>query len=95
MGGLYVNGHQVTACEIRSVDEVVLGPFVLKTRVLGPAPPQKSTPPPEVSALLGSVAPAAIPQVQPISSPRRNSAPPPRRRSRTPPSPRRTPAPRW
>ena len=37
VGGLYVNGHQVTACEIRSVDEVVLGPFVLKTRVLGPA----------------------------------------------------------
>ncbi len=77
VGGLYVNGHQVTACEIRSVDEVVLGPFVLKTRVLGPRTTPRSTPPPEVSALLGSVAPAAIPQVQPISSPRRNSAPPP------------------
>lgn len=77
VGGLYVNGHQVTACEIRSVDEVVLGPFVLKTRVLGPRTTPKSTPPPEVSALLGSVAPAAIPQVQPISSPRRPAAPPP------------------
>ena len=77
MGGLYVNGHQVTACEIRSVDEVVLGPFVLKTRVLGPRVTPKTTPPPEVSALLGSVAPADIPQVQPLSSPRRASAPPP------------------
>jgi hypothetical protein len=77
VGGLYVNGHQVTACEIRSVDEVVLGPFVLKTRVLGPRTTPKVTPPPEVSALLGSVPPAAIPQVAPISAPRRNSAPPP------------------
>ena len=77
VGGLYVNGHQVTACEIRSVDEVVLGPFVLKTRVLGPRVTPKTTPPPEVSALLGSVAPADIPQVQPLSSPRRASAPPP------------------
>ncbi|HZX41050.1 MAG TPA: FHA domain-containing protein, partial [Myxococcaceae bacterium] len=63
VGGLYVNGHQVTACEIRSVDEVVLGPFVLKTRVLGPRTTPKTTPPPEVSALLGSAAPAGIPQV--------------------------------
>ena len=78
VGGLYVNGHQVTACEIRSVDEVVLGPFVLKTRVLGPRTTPKTTPPPEVSALLGSVAPAVIPQVAPISSPRR--PPPPLRR---------------
>ncbi|HEY3586285.1 MAG TPA: FHA domain-containing protein, partial [Myxococcaceae bacterium] len=77
VGGLYVNGHQVTACEIRSVDEVVLGPFVLKTRVLGPRTTPKTTPPPEVSALLGSVAPAAIPQVAPISAPKRSSAPPP------------------
>src|SRR5262249_6113411 len=77
VGGLYVNGHQVTACEIRSVDEVVLGPFVLKTRVLGPRTTPKATPPPEVSALLGSVPPAGIPHVAPISSPRRNSAPPP------------------
>ncbi len=77
VGGLYVNGHQVTACEIRSVDEVVLGPFVLKTRVLGPRVTPKTTPPPEVSALLGSVAPAVIPQVAPLSSPRRASAPPP------------------
>src|SRR5262249_44041066 len=56
---------------------VVLGPFVLKTRVLGPRTTPKTTPPPEVSALLGSVAPAVIPQVAPISAPRRNSAPPP------------------
>jgi len=77
VGGLYVNGHQVTACEIRSVDEVVLGPFVLKTRVLGPRTTPKTTPPPEVSALLGSATPAAIPQVAPISAPKRPAPPPP------------------
>jgi outer membrane biosynthesis protein TonB len=75
VGGLYVNGHQVTACEIRSVDEVVLGPFVLKTRVLGPRATPRTTPPPELSALLGSVPPSAIPQVPPISAPRRASSP--------------------
>ncbi|MFN0063857.1 MAG: AgmX/PglI C-terminal domain-containing protein [Myxococcaceae bacterium] len=32
--GLYVNGHRVSACEIRPVDEVSIGPFVLKVRVL-------------------------------------------------------------
>jgi pSer/pThr/pTyr-binding forkhead associated (FHA) protein len=77
VGGLYVNGHQVTACEIRSVDEVVLGPFVLKTRVLGPRANPRVTPAPEVSALLGSSPPAGIPQVAPISSPRRSSPPTP------------------
>ncbi len=77
VGGLYVNGHQVTACEIRSVDEVVLGPFVLKTRVLGPRANPRVTPAPEVSALLGSSPPLGIPQVAPISSPRRSSPPTP------------------
>lgn len=81
-GGLYVNGHQVTACEIRAVDEVVVGPFVLKARVLGNKPTAKSAPPPELSALLGGGAQpaAAVPRVAPLSppSPRRSvSTPPP------------------
>lgn len=78
-GGLYVNGHQVTACEIRAVDEVVVGPFVLKARVLGNKPAAKAAPPPELSALLGGAAspPAAVPRVAPLHSPRRAVATPP------------------
>ncbi|WP_141328801.1 FHA domain-containing protein, partial [Myxococcus sp. AB025B] len=57
--GLFVNGHRVTACEIRSVDEVLCGPFVLKTRVLAQRPQEaKPQPPPEVAALLGAPQPA-------------------------------------
>jgi TonB family protein len=82
-GGLYVNGHQVTACEIRAVDEVVVGPFVLKARVLGNKPAAKAAPPPELSALLGGAVPAAaaIPRVAPLQSPA------PRRSFSTPPPP--------
>ena len=82
-GGLYVNGHQVTACEIRAVDEVVVGPFVLKARVLGNKPAAKAAPPPELSALLGGAAPpqAAVPRVAPLQSPA------PRRALSTPPPP--------
>jgi outer membrane biosynthesis protein TonB len=82
-GGLYVNGHQVTACEIRAVDEVVVGPFVLKARVLGNKPSSKTAPPPELSALLGGGAPvaAAVPRVAPMQSPL------PRRSLSTPPPP--------
>lgn len=50
--GLFVNGHQVTACEIRAVDEVVVGPFVLKTRVLAQRKSNPQHAPPEVAALL-------------------------------------------
>ena len=81
-GGLYVNGHQVTACEIRAVDEVVVGPFVLKARVLGQKPAARAVPPPEVSALLGGAPPpAAVPRVAPVQSPV------PRRSAPTPPPP--------
>ncbi|AFE03938.1 FHA domain-containing protein [Corallococcus coralloides DSM 2259] len=61
--GVFVNGHQVTACEIRSVDEVLCGPFVLKTRILNQRPVEtKPQPPPEVAALLGGAgAPPAAP----------------------------------
>ena len=62
--GLFVNGHRVTACEIRSVDEVLCGPFVLKTRVLAQRPQEtKPQPPPEVAALFGAAQP------QPPSAP--------------------------
>ncbi len=33
-GAVFVNGHRVTACEVRAVDEIVCGPFTLKVRVL-------------------------------------------------------------
>ncbi|MDY7226538.1 AgmX/PglI C-terminal domain-containing protein [Hyalangium rubrum] len=56
--GVYVNGHRVSACEIRPVDEVLCGPFVLKTRVLSQRPADKPQPPPEVAALLGAAPPA-------------------------------------
>ncbi len=60
--GVYVNGHRVSACEIRSVDEVMCGPFVLKTRVLAQQPAvAKPQPPPEVAALLGTAPPPAAP----------------------------------
>jgi hypothetical protein len=32
--GLYVNGHRVGACQVRSTDEITCGPFVLKAKVL-------------------------------------------------------------
>lgn len=51
-GGLYVNGHKISACQIRSVDEVACGPFSLKVRVLAQSPGTKPGPPPEVAALL-------------------------------------------
>lgn len=58
--GVYVNGHKISACEIRAVDEVLVGPFVLKVRVLEKKQqPQKPQPPPEVAAVLKGGAPAA------------------------------------
>ena len=60
-GGVYVNGHQVRACEIRSQDEVLVGPFLLKTRVLSQRPLAKPPPPPEVAALLNR--PATVPSM--------------------------------
>jgi outer membrane biosynthesis protein TonB len=61
--GVYVNGHRVSACEIRSVDEVLCGPFVLKTRVLSQKPAaDKPLPSPEVAALLGGAPQPAAPQ---------------------------------
>lgn len=67
--GVYVNGHRVSACEIRSVDEVLCGPFVLKTRVLSQKPAEKPPPSAEVAALLGG------PQAPPAPAPVRLSRP--------------------
>ncbi|AEI62359.1 AgmX/PglI C-terminal domain-containing protein [Corallococcus macrosporus] len=73
-GGLFVNGHRVSACEIRPVDEVLCGPFILKTRVLSQKPQEaKPQPPPEVAALLGA-AQAPSPFVAP---PPQAAVPPP------------------
>ncbi|NOK03210.1 MULTISPECIES: AgmX/PglI C-terminal domain-containing protein [Myxococcus] len=78
--GLFVNGHRVSACEIRPVDEVLCGPFILKTRVLSQKPQEaKPQPPPEVAALLGAAqAPtpfAAPPQVAAPAAPPPSAAP--------------------
>ncbi|MBS1153038.1 MAG: hypothetical protein H6Q89_4736 [Myxococcaceae bacterium] len=62
--GVFVNGHRVTACEVRPVDEVAIGPFSLKVRVLAQKPANKQAPPPELAALFGS-APAAAPAAAP------------------------------
>ncbi|MDC0713756.1 AgmX/PglI C-terminal domain-containing protein [Stigmatella sp. ncwal1] len=83
VSGVYVNGHRVSACEIRPVDEVLCGPFVLKTRVLSQRPDAKPQPPPEVAALLG-----APPQAAPSARPGAPRAP-------LPPSGGVTTAPQW
>lgn len=63
---VYVNGHRISACEIRSTDEVLCGPFVLKTRVLSQRPrDEQAQPPPEVAALLGGTPPAPVPSQVP------------------------------
>lgn len=78
--GIYVNGHRIRACEVRSQDEVLCGPFVLKTRVVVKhASPQVTRAPPEVEALLAgrplppppqppSIAPVAGPDPSPVTA---------------------------
>ncbi|WP_224242082.1 AgmX/PglI C-terminal domain-containing protein [Hyalangium gracile] len=89
-GGVYVNGHRVTACEIRSVDEVLCGPFVLKTRVLSQKPAEKPPPSPEVAALLGGASPPAAPPPQAAVHPLR---PPPAATMPARPAPQPAPGP--
>ncbi|MFT3709951.1 MAG: AgmX/PglI C-terminal domain-containing protein [Archangium sp.] len=82
-GLTFVNGHKVSACEVRPVDEIACGPFTLKIRVMGQKPATKPGPPPEVAALLGGGAPppAAPPaKAAPAPAPRAVApapAPPP------------------
>lgn len=73
-GGVFVNGHRVNACEVRSVDEIALGPFSLKARVMAQKPAVKAGPPPEVAMLLGN-APSPVPQ--PLRAQPGGSPPPP------------------
>lgn len=78
-GATFVNGHKVTACEVRPVDEIACGPFTLKIRVMGQKPAQKQAPPANIGALLGGPAqpqpqapaarPAAVPSPQPPARP--------------------------
>lgn len=80
-GNTFVNGHKVTACEVRPVDEIACGPFTLKIRVMGQKPVTKPMgPPSDIGALLGGPA-APVPQVQPVRAapvpaPARPVAPP-------------------
>ncbi len=66
-GATFVNGHKVTACEVRPVDEIACGPFTLKIRVMGQKPATKAAPPANIGALLGG--PAAPPIQQQATRP--------------------------
>lgn len=52
----FVNGQRVTACEVRPVDEIAVGPFTLKVRVMAQKPVARNAPPADVAALLGGQA---------------------------------------
>jgi hypothetical protein len=67
--GVYVNGHRVKACEVRSQDEMTCGPFVLKVRVVNKASAEKPAPPPEVAALLKGTPAPSKPGGKPPSNP--------------------------
>ena len=67
--GVYVNGHKVNACEVRPVDEITCGPFVLKTRILAQKPTSKPGPSAEVAALLkGTPSPNPSPPSRPVAT---------------------------
>ena len=53
-GALYVNGHRINACEVRAVDEVHVGPFSLKIRLMAQKATKKPSPSAEMAALLGA-----------------------------------------
>lgn len=60
-GAVFVNGHRVSACEVRAVDEIILGPFTLKVRVMTQSPSAQPMPPAEVAAILAAPSPAPEP----------------------------------
>lgn len=64
-GATFVNGHKVTACEVRPVDEIACGPFTLKIRVMGQKPAAKAAPPANIGALLGGPPPGNAPAARP------------------------------
>jgi len=74
--GVFVNGHKVNACEVRPVDEITCGPFVLKTRILAQRPAAKAAPPADVAALLkGAPAPNPSPVRTALPPARANASP--------------------
>jgi hypothetical protein len=73
---LFVNGHRVTACEVRAVDEIVVGPFTLKVRVMARRPVARPTPSAEVAAILGAPPPPPRPSAPPVPSSPRPPGPP-------------------
>ena len=90
-GAVFVNGHRVNACEVRAVDEIIMGPFTLKVRVMAQRPQTRPAPPPELAAFLGSP-PSPVPA--PAPAPARPSAAParPAIASPVPSQPRQPPA---
>ena len=68
--GVYVNGHKVNACEVRPVDEISCGPFVLKTRILAQQKPTgKAESSAEVAALFKAPSQPAAVKSPPASRP--------------------------
>ena len=89
-GATFVNGHKVTACEVRPVDEIACGPFTLKIRVMGNKPVSKPMPPASIGALLGGP-PLGTPQPRP--APVAVQSPAPQRPAAVPAPPAVRPAP--
>ena len=67
-GGLYVNGHRVSACEVRPVDEIACGPFSLKVRALSKSPASQASMSAQVQGLLGK-SPGQRPTLAPPKAP--------------------------
>jgi hypothetical protein len=86
-GAVFVNGHRVNACEVRAVDEIILGPFTLKVRVMAQRPQARPSAPPEVAAILSAPSPVPAPAPAPAPAPVR----PPPRASVAPAQPRQQP----
>lgn len=57
-GGVFVNGHRVSACEVRAVDEIIVGPFTLKVRVMAQRPQARPSQSPDVAAIFAAPSPA-------------------------------------
>ena len=84
-GATFVNGHKVTACEVRSVDEIACGPFTLKIRVMGNKPATKPVPPANLGAMLGSPPEGTLqPRPAPAAAQRPAAVPTPAARPQPP-----------
>ena len=92
--GLIINGARVPSAQVKSSDDVRIGPFLIKTRVLGrkvavsAPPPSVSAPPPVVSP-----SPAAV-SSPPVVNPPAASPPPGAAPAAVAPRPPAAPAPR-